>query len=100
MRARNVALIVAIFGAAAATAAFVVSQLPREGQVSPLPPAPVAAAPAGRSPPAPAARAGDGAIEVRVTAGRSRSPAPRSASTLRRSRRTRPGAAPPRGAPT
>ena len=69
MRVRNLALILAIFGAAAAAAAFVVSQLPREGQVSPLPPAPVAAAPAERSPPAPAPRPGDGTIEVRVTAG-------------------------------
>ncbi len=51
MRARNLALIVAVFAAAAATAAFVVTQLPREGQRSPLPPAPLAPSPAEVSPP-------------------------------------------------
>jgi hypothetical protein len=70
MRVRNLALILAIFGAAAAAAAFVVSQLPREGQVSPLAPAPVPGAPAEVSPPlSPAATAADGVVEVRVTAG-------------------------------
>lgn len=70
MRLRNLALLVAIFGAAAGAAAFVVSQFPREGQLSPVRPAPVAPAPAERSPPlVPPARAGDGRIELRVTAG-------------------------------
>lgn len=70
MRARNLALIVAVFGAAAAAAAFVVTQLPREGERSPLAPAPVATAPAEVSPPLlPPAGPGDAAVEVRVTAG-------------------------------
>ena len=36
VRVRNLALILAVFGAAAAAAAFVVSQFPREGQRSPV----------------------------------------------------------------
>jgi hypothetical protein len=63
-------LILAIFGAAAAAAAFVVAQFPREGEVSP--PAPdVRAAPArGVTPPVGvAATEDDGAVELRVTAG-------------------------------
>jgi hypothetical protein len=70
MRVRNLALIVAIFGAAAAAAAFVVSQFPREGQVSPLAAAPAPEAPAEVSPPlSPAPTAADGVVELRVTAG-------------------------------
>ena len=70
MRVRPLALIVAIFGAAAAAAAFVVSQMPREGQVSPPPSTIAALAPAELSPPlAPPATPADGAVEVRVTAG-------------------------------
>jgi hypothetical protein len=70
MRLRNAALIVAVFGAAAATTAFVVSQLPLEGQISALPPAPVPAAPAERSPPlSEPATAADGVVQVHVTAG-------------------------------
>jgi hypothetical protein len=69
MRIRNLALILAVFGAAAGAAAFVVSQFPREGDVSPLRAAPLAAAPAELSPPLPPAGAGDGVVEVRVTAG-------------------------------
>jgi hypothetical protein len=71
MRIRSVPLIVAIFGAAALTATFVVRQLPREGDVSLL--ADVVATPppaAPATPPVdPPASSADGAIEVRVTAG-------------------------------
>jgi hypothetical protein len=70
MRARNLALILAVFAAAAAATAFVVSQLPREGQVSPLAAAPAPTAPDEVSPPlTPVATAADGVVEVHVTAG-------------------------------
>ncbi|HEX9401108.1 MAG TPA: carboxypeptidase-like regulatory domain-containing protein [Anaeromyxobacter sp.] len=70
MRVRPLALIVAIFGAAAAAAAFVVSQMPREGQLSPPASTIAAVAPAERSPPlAPPATPADGFVEVRVTTG-------------------------------
>lgn len=70
MRVRPLLLILAIFGAAAATAAFVVTQLPREGEESP-PAAAVQAPPArGQTPPVDvAATEADGAVELRVTAG-------------------------------
>ncbi len=70
IRVRPLALIVAVFGAAALAAAFVVSQMPHEGLLSPASPEVVTAAPAERSPPLePAATAADGVVEVRVTAG-------------------------------
>jgi 5-hydroxyisourate hydrolase-like protein (transthyretin family) len=70
VRVRPLLLVAAIFGAAAAAAAFVVAQLPREGQESP--PARVAVAPAepGETPPLePPATEADGALELLVTAG-------------------------------
>ena len=70
MRVRPLALIVAIFGSAAATAAFVVTQMPLEGQVSPPASTADALAPPVISPPLePPATAADGVVEVRVTAG-------------------------------
>lgn len=70
MRVRPLPLIVAIFGAAAATAAFVVTRLPRDGAESP-PPALAEAAPAPRETPAAdaSATAADGTLDLRVTAG-------------------------------
>ncbi|ACG75346.1 conserved hypothetical protein [Anaeromyxobacter sp. K] len=68
MRARSIAIVVAVFAAAALTAVFVVSQLPHAGRTSPLPGTPGAAV-ATSSPPAPAASASDGFLDVRVTAG-------------------------------
>lgn len=69
MRVKPVLLLGGIFAAAAIAATFVVRQLPREGELSPLPPAPAPATLAAESPAdAPAAPA-DGAVEVRVTAG-------------------------------
>ncbi len=70
MRVRPVLLLAGVFGVAAATAAFVVSQMPREGDVSAPLPALTAAAPSKISPALePAATAADGAVEVRVTSG-------------------------------
>jgi hypothetical protein len=70
VRVRNLSVILAIFGAAAAAAAFVVSQFPREGQLSPPRPGAVAPAPAETSPAlVPPATATDGVVEVRVAAG-------------------------------
>jgi len=70
MRVRPVLLLAGVIGAAAAAAAFVVSQMPREGDVSAPPPVPSAAERAGTSPALePAAAAADGAVEVRVSAG-------------------------------
>ena len=70
MRARPLAVLGAVFAASALAAWFVTSQLPREGDVSPLPPGPVARAPGEVSPPVePAATPAHGAIELRVTAG-------------------------------
>jgi hypothetical protein len=70
VRVRPLPLIAAIFVAAAATAAFVVTQFPREGDLSQPPPRVDAAPAAGETPivdvPATAA---DGSIELRVTAG-------------------------------
>ncbi|HET8540730.1 MAG TPA: carboxypeptidase-like regulatory domain-containing protein [Anaeromyxobacter sp.] len=70
MRVRPLLVIGGVFGAAALTTVFVVSQLPREGQVSA--PAHAAVAPGAGTTPAlePAAGPEDGALEVRVTAGR------------------------------
>jgi hypothetical protein len=71
MRVRPLPLILAIFGAAALAAAFVVTQLPREGEAVPVAasaeqPAPLAA----QTPPLePPARATDGTVEVRASAG-------------------------------
>lgn len=70
MRYRPLALIAAIFGAAALAALFVVSQVPREGQVSPPgraaapPPAPALSPPVERP-----FTAADGEVEVSVSAG-------------------------------
>jgi hypothetical protein len=71
MRVRPLLVIGGIFGAAALTTVFVVSQLPREGEVSPPPAAaaPIAAAPGTTPPLEPAAAPADGVLEVRVTAG-------------------------------
>jgi hypothetical protein len=70
MRVRPLLVIAGIFGAAALTTVFVVSQLPREGQVS-APPrgAAAAVAPETTPPLEPPAGPGDGVLEVRVTAG-------------------------------
>jgi hypothetical protein len=70
MRVRSTVIIGGVFGAAALTAAFVISQLPREGEVEDLPPAPAPTAPAASSPPVePPMTAADGTAELRVTAG-------------------------------
>jgi 5-hydroxyisourate hydrolase-like protein (transthyretin family) len=70
MRVRAAPLLAAVFGAAAAAAAFVVSQMPREGQVSPPARVAIAAAPDETSPVLePAAGPADGAVEVHVTTG-------------------------------
>jgi hypothetical protein len=70
MRVRPIAVLVSVVSASALAAWFVASQLPREGDVSPLPPGPVAAAPAETSPALePPAAAVAGSVEVRVTAG-------------------------------
>lgn len=71
MRVRPLPLILAIFGAAALVAAFVVTQLPREGESVPMPaaaepPSPVAAETPPLDPPAGPA---DGTVEVRASAG-------------------------------
>ncbi len=72
MRVRPLLLIAAVFGTAAAAAAFVATQLPREGQVS-RETAPIAVpgpTPGAVSPPLePAATARDGTLEIRVTVG-------------------------------
>jgi hypothetical protein len=69
MRARPVPILAAVFVAAAAAAAFVVTQLPREGALSRTAPVP-SAAPGEKSPPIePPATAADGEIEVHATAG-------------------------------
>ena len=70
MRARPVPLLASVFAAAAAAAAFVVTQLPREGAVSRFAQPAPSSAPAETSPPLePAATVADGQIEVRATAG-------------------------------
>ncbi len=71
MRVRPVLVIGGIFGAAALTTVFVVSQFPLEGQVSAPAEgaAPIAVAPTTTPPLEPAAGPADGVLEVRVTAG-------------------------------
>ena len=70
MRARNLALIGAIFAAAAAASWFVVSQLPAEGEVSPVAAWPAKAATPAATPPADRSfTEADGLLEVRATAG-------------------------------
>jgi hypothetical protein len=69
MRVKPVLLVGGIFAAAALTAVFVIRELPREGQVSPLPPAPVPATLASETPADAPPTPADGAVQVRVTAG-------------------------------
>jgi hypothetical protein len=69
MRVRPALLILGIFGAAAATATFVLRQLPREGEVSPLPGFAEPPALEGTTPPLEADVAPHGELELRVTAG-------------------------------
>jgi hypothetical protein len=70
MRAKNLALIGAVFAAAAAAAWFVVSQLPAEGEVSPIATAPAPdAGPAATPPVDRTFTEADGLLEVRATAG-------------------------------
>jgi hypothetical protein len=80
MRIRPLAVLAAVLGAAVLATWFVVSRLPREGAVSPLPPFREPDSLPGISPPLErAATAEDGAVELRITAG----PEPLAGATVR-----------------